>query len=59
MSARHKGRSTTLWWIYGGLLFIVCPFPHILLTGAKETCPHCAEPIKAAASVCKHCRRDL
>ena len=58
MIARHKGRSTTLRWVYGSLLSSSA-FPHILLAGAKETCPHCAEPIKAAASVCKHCGRDL
>ncbi|PSQ81194.1 MAG: hypothetical protein BRD41_03330 [Bacteroidetes bacterium QS_1_63_11] len=34
-------------------------FPHILLASAKETCPHCAEPIKGGATVCKHCGRDL
>jgi hypothetical protein len=27
--------------------------------GAKRTCPFCIEPIKEAAVVCPHCRRDL
>ena len=27
--------------------------------GATKKCPFCAEDIKAEASVCKHCARDL
>ena len=28
-------------------------------TGPTRACPYCAETIKAAAIVCKHCKRDL
>ena len=28
-------------------------------SGDEKTCPHCAEPIQAAAKVCKHCGKSL
>ena len=30
-----------------------------MITEASRTCPYCAEDIKSAAIVCKHCGRDL
>lgn len=39
----------------GGLSFLINkPNQNI-----NRTCPHCAEEVKAAAIVCKHCGRDL
>lgn len=29
------------------------------MSAEEKTCPYCAETIKAAAVVCKHCGRDL
>jgi len=34
------------------------PEPPIAIEDLR-TCPHCAEEIKAAAIVCKHCGRDI
>lgn len=69
--ARNKGRSFVGFWIYGFLLFIVA-LPHALLmkTDAKaleaqqlsaggRKCPYCAEIIKAEASVCRFCGREM
>lgn len=70
--ARSKGHSFIVWWLYGALLWIVA-FPHSLFlrrdvkalenraiaTGDNRKCPHCAEIIKAEASVCRFCGRDI
>lgn len=69
--AKSKGRSFVLWWIYGVALFIIA-LPHSLIMktnlqgvekqhirdGLKK-CPSCAEFIKADASVCRFCGRDV
>jgi hypothetical protein len=65
--ADRKGYNAVLWWLFGALLFIAA-FPIILLrkplAGSKDAgvpmkiCPFCAEPIRKAAQVCKHCKKD-
>lgn len=70
--AQNKGRSFFVWWIYGAALLIVA-LPHSIFMktdhaakeqreisdDGKRKCPHCAELIKPAAKVCKHCGRDV
>jgi hypothetical protein len=59
--AQRQGRDAFVWWFYGTLLLIVA-LPHSLLlhpTGGAKTCAFCAETIKEAATVCRHCGRDL
>lgn len=67
--AKSKGYSFFLWLLYGVIIPIVA-IPHAILkdahadvmaarSGDTQKCPFCAEMIKAAAIVCKHCGRDL
>lgn len=44
--------------IFSPLLFVVSGLTKAGDLNTK-TCPHCAERVKAAAKVCKHCGRDL
>lgn len=61
--AVNKNRPGLGWFFYG-LLFWPIALVHALVmdTAAgddEKVCPHCAERVKAAALVCKHCGRDL
>jgi hypothetical protein len=69
--AHEKGRSFIGFWAYGTLLFIVA-LPHALLmpptpqaeekrniAQGRRKCPHCAEYIKAEATVCRFCGREV
>jgi hypothetical protein len=69
--AHKKGRNVLAWiaigWVLGvfGLLWIWSlepiqqPKPISAATSQGRTCPFCAETVKSAAIVCKHCGRDL
>ena len=69
--ASKKGRSFVGWWIFGFMLLIVAlPVALLIkndlaalerekLKDGNKKCPFCAEFIKAQATVCKHCGRDL
>jgi hypothetical protein len=63
--AGGKGRSDIGWFVLGILfgpfsLIVVACLPAVKPeeTDARP-CPFCAEPIKMAAVVCKHCARDV
>jgi len=69
--AQSKGRSFIVFWLYGTLFFIVA-LPHALLmrttkkkaeadavADGGKVCPNCAEVIRAAASVCRFCGREV
>jgi len=70
--AKTKGRSFVLWWIYGSALFIIA-LPHALIMKPdrpaleermmveedRRKCPFCAELIKAEATVCRFCSREV
>jgi hypothetical protein len=61
--ARRKGRSFVEFWVFGAAAFIIA-LPVALMikpqpTASEVRCPSCAEIVKRAARVCKHCHRDL
>lgn len=69
--AANKGESRGVWWLYGVFLFPIA-FIHSLLmkpdpaslerqqlSDGMRRCPFCAELVKPAAVVCKHCSRDI
>lgn len=60
MIASKKGYSFLSWYLYGVLLFIIA-LAHALLVKDKDarTCPYCAETVKAAAKICKHCHKEI
>lgn len=63
--AQSKGRSFAGWYVYGALLFIVAIVHAIVISPIEEPatdlrkCPFCAESIKAEATVCRFCQREV
>lgn len=69
--AKNKGRSFGGWWLYGFLLFPIALIHSLVapanvdgleeqaLANGNRKCPHCAEMVKVAAQVCKHCGNKL
>jgi hypothetical protein len=64
--AANKGRNWFGFFVYGFLLWPLA-LVHALVMRSEismpdpdlRPCPHCAEPIKRQAKVCKHCARDI
>ena len=67
--ASNKGKSFFLWWIYGVCFWIIALIHSLVMnpTAKKveasalaadgKVCPSCAEVVKRAATICKHCGR--
>ena len=59
MLARPKGRSPILWFLLCAiiplLVIAIALLPPVVAKGFTKRCPHCAEIIKEAATVCKYC----
>lgn len=68
-AAPGRNRSAGAWFficlvfgVFGiAALFLMDPLPATPDVAASDAraCPHCAETIKKAANVCKHCGRDV
>ncbi len=53
--AQNKGKQFAPWFVYALLLWPIAAIHALLLPRALTACPRCAETIKKAALVCKHC----
>lgn len=60
-AASKRGWSTTAGLLGGAVLGILSPalFAVSGVSRNERACPHCAERIKKAAKVCRHCGRDV
>ena len=65
--AHRKGRSFSLFAIYGILLWIVAIIHSIMMSSDKvkaepdkyKSCPYCGETVLKVATKCKHCHEML
>lgn len=69
--AGRKGRSRFGWFLYGMAIFpvalvhilvardLMVPIPDEMDPSKVKICPRCAETIKLAALVCKHCGHEM
>jgi hypothetical protein len=61
--AHSRGHNFVLWWMLGAALFplalIAAFFLKRDLAHSKRKCPHCAETIRAEATTCRFCGRDV
>jgi hypothetical protein len=63
--ARDRGAHQPGLWAVGTFLLMILVLPMWLLTrpakgsGSLRACPHCAESIQYAATVCRFCHRDV
>lgn len=62
--ANNKGRSTGGWTLAALLLsplvvLILLVLPSIKGEDATRQCPYCAETIKAGASICRFCNKEV
>jgi hypothetical protein len=57
--AANKGRSFWLWYGFGIAFWIIALIAALVAKDARPRCPYCAEPVRAEASVCPHCHREM
>ncbi len=61
--ARHKGRGEVLWFLLGFFFhvfaLVVLFLSPVCKPGIMKRCTECAEIIKAGASVCRYCGREI
>ncbi|WP_127062392.1 hypothetical protein [Veillonella sp. 3627] len=65
--AHRKGRSFSLFAIYGILLWIVAIIHSIMMSSDKvkadpdkyKSCPYCGETVLKVATKCKHCHEQI
>ena len=61
--ARQKGRGELRWFFVGfffhWIALIVVFLPPVSKEGVLRKCPKCAEVIKAEATVCRYCGREV
>jgi predicted amidophosphoribosyltransferase len=57
--AAKKGHSFWLWYAFAIAFWIVALPAALIVKDTRPTCPYCAEPVRAEASVCPHCHREM
>ncbi len=57
--AQRKGHGFWGYYVFGVLLWIIATPLALMLKDERRRCPHCAEVVQPAATVCPHCQREL